>query len=934
MLKRVRCSVTLFLLLLSFVAVRRSFPQADINLPAASPYQPVDAASIDQVNLSNAGVQLNIPLVSFKQRGALSLDFTLRYTSPVFAVGQSCIPTKQCTYSRDITYSSVFISSNLDVQLSPVTYVIPNTSINTGYYWQLSTPDGSAHKLALVGSGVFRSLDSTGWIYNENTHVLTSRDGTNYVYFIADKPSDPSFQTPQFEEVLLSYIEDTNGNRISFQYSGQLNAYTFTGWTDTLGRQIPSPSFGYGENPYNYGAGGFSSSGASPDTSGCTGNIPSTGSFSWTVPGYKGAETYKFCITTVSITITTATTPNGSGTTEQQPYTYLESVVLPAVDGNDKAETWSFQYTPLPQDNYSFSGELTQVTLPEGGTLSYDWGGGNGKQFCQDLAPGSAGYPKIYPMGITSRTMNGGSGPAERWSYSPTNEQVDQTTKARSIVSAVSDSLGQRVVHTLTGLLNTCSYYETQTQYFGISGALVRTDSETYNQQQDMDAFPTSYPLAMAGVPHSKTETWANGAAKQSVFTYDSGFTAQSWNNQYSYTASASGLPYGQLLNETDSDYGSGSSGSILKTINTTYQSSIDPAALINNLLDRPSIIVTTDGATAQTQTVKYGYDESGLQTGNASATGWNSTPLSTKRGNQTSVNEYWDTAGAYVPTTKVYFDTGEVQSVTDPLTHTTSYQYSTAYDAAYLTTVINALNQSTQYTYDLSSGLLGSVTDANNVATTYGYDPAWRLQSVTRPGGDHNLAMSIGYSYPDANTIQKTTSLSSQAGLETDITVYDGLGRVAQAHHVDPEGDTYVDTTYDALGRKGTVSTPYRSKADPSFYGLTTYSYDVLNRPTQIQNPDNSASTFQYAGGTTLSTTESNSTSQNHQLQKLSRVDGLGRLINACEVTSTPPPVGTESPASCGLEIPGNRLSDYLYPVAAGNDPGDTGGTDPIFSI
>ena len=68
-----------------------------------------------------------------------------------------------------------------------------------------------------------------------------------------------------------------------------------------------------------------------------------------------------------------------------------------------------------------------------------------------------------------------------------------------------------------------------------------------------------------------------------------------------------------------------------------------------------------------------------------------------------------------------------------------------------------------------------------------------------------------------------------------------DGLGRDTTTRlDSDPQGTTYTDVTYDALGRKATVSNPYRTTGDPT-YGITSYQYDALGRVTLVIPPDGS---------------------------------------------------------------------------------------------
>ena len=130
------------------------------------------------------------------------------------------------------------------------------------------------------------------------------------------------------------------------------------------------------------------------------------------------------------------------------------------------------------------------------------------------------------------------------------------------------------------------------------------------------------------------------------------------------------------------------------------------------------------------------------------------------------------------------------------------------------------------------------------------------------------------------AVTTSKVTSAISVTATE----VLDGLGRQTQ-HQLDsdPSGMDYTDTTYDAVGRKATVSNPYRSVSDPT-YGLTTYNYDALNRITKVIPPDGTSTsnnvTTQFCGGTTLATDQAGHWHR-------STTDALGRLIEADEPNS-----------------------------------------------
>src|SRR5207244_11318529 len=87
-------------------------------------------------------------------------------------------------------------------------------------------------------------------------------------------------------------------------------------------------------------------------------------------------------------------------------------------------------------------------------------------------------------------------------------------------------------------------------------------------------------------------------------------------------------------------------------------------------------------------------------------------------------------------------------------------------------------------------------------------------------------------------NTVVTTSKITASTN-KTVTTVLDGLGRISQTQlNSDPQGIDYTDITYDALGRKSTVSNPYRSTSDPT-YGLTTTIYDALGRVCVVVPPD-----------------------------------------------------------------------------------------------
>src|SRR5574338_167471 len=170
----------------------------------------------------------------------------------------------------------------------------------------------------------------------------------------------------------------------------------------------------------------------------------------------------------------------------------------------------------------------------------------------------------------------------------------------------------------------------------------------------------------------------------------------------------------------------------------------------------------------------------------------------------------------------------GQVTSVTDPLQHTTTFEYAGGdlvkmtdplgrvtqrfVDAAgRLLSHTDPAGQTTRFTYDKLNHVV-QVTDALGGSTTYGYDPAGRLATITDA---LNHATTYGYDAFD-RLASRTDPLS-----ETDTFTYDVNGN-----------------PYQRTDRKGQV---------------TTRTYDTLNRLHQITYADTSTITYTYDSGNRL---------------------------------------------------------------------------------
>ena len=208
-----------------------------------------------------------------------------------------------------------------------------------------------------------------------------------------------------------------------------------------------------------------------------------------------------------------------------------------------------------------------------------------------------------------------------------------------------------------------------------------------------------------------------------------------------------------------------------------------------------------------------------------------------------------------------------QLQTITDPLGHITSFTYD---GDARLSQWTDALGHSTSFAYD-EEGRLKSVTDALNHTTSYEYAGA-DLVAVTNALGQR----STRFADATGRTVSLTDPLGNQTSYSYDnndnvLTMTDPLGhKVTLAYDPDDNllsvtspnsGTTRYD--YDFLGQRTTRTDPLGRADIHVFDGvgkelrhtdrkgqITTGSYDVLDRLRQITFNDASTLTLTWDAG------------------------------------------------------------------------------------
>ena len=511
--------------------------------------------------------------------------------------------------------------------------------------YTLNTPDGATHKLQGVAGTedstgeptVFDSIDLTGYhlqlsVPDDNgvmsQFTLTDRHGDvfqgtfpayargcdrikgdepsggSYAAMIDDAPLGDS-SCP--ETVYPGLMTDSNGNQISLSSVSGFVSNTLTyldpiPGIDTMGRTIPSiPSQG-------------------PDPGPCSGTraIIGTHVINYMAPDGTVRQA-KLCSAEIQIQ-TAFNATLSDGTVVPEAATGVNNLHLYAVvsivlaDGSH----WTFDY-----DNY---GELSSVTLPTGGSISYTW---------TTISIHQCGTSTPVSRAVSIRTLTDNNGNSDTWTY---HWGVGSTT---AITNVVTDPAGNDTVHAFASQGVACNLFETATtEYQGSQGAGQRL--------QETDTQFSSTPGSFANVfaTDITTTVYPSGKVKKVHRDPD--------------PAPGGGLPvFGNVTRELEYDWGQGAPGPLLRETDTVYQWQKTDASgnrpyLTAHLLDLPaSKVVISPSAAANIKSscpvgvtttascmgeTDYTYDEPAyLTTPSPAVTVQHGTPPNGVRGNLTT---------------------------------------------------------------------------------------------------------------------------------------------------------------------------------------------------------------------------------------------------------------------------------------------------------
>jgi RHS repeat-associated protein len=792
----------------------------------------------EAINLSNLNIHLNIPIISKPGRGG-GFSYALAYDGSIYSpttasgsqtwtpvvnwgwAGQTQISTGYVFYTR--------ITGDCGSGKGRVPY---NIYTFKKYYDQY----GTIHTFNIVVNDSVQNCTTPVGLFGGST---TLTDGSGYTISVDASPSATvastvatQFKPPVGTSVGVGSSTDRNGNQINTDGAGK--------FFDTLNSSAPVLTVS------------GSGTSTSPLVFTYTPSNPSSSSCAST--STAGVACYAVSYTNYTV----ATNFGISGISE-----YRSAAAVPLVTSITlpNGSQYAITYEPTPGTCSPYTGttcvtaRIASITLPTGGILSYVYNNNGGTFSACTVgsngiySDGSASCLKrTTPDGIWSYIQYKGTGAASATLVTPPTLPYD-TSANQSIVQFQGIYETQRNVYQGSApAFSALPIIEGTLQTAGI----LREVQTCYN------ASVSPCPTTAVTLP----------ITQRSVVTVLSGGGNLQSKHADFYNAS------GMKTESDEYDFGTGAPGALLKKTLITF------ASLGNNLNAFRQTVKVQDGTGA----VKYRQDTTYDQYGSGMAcvttapqhdnTGHGCS--FTSRGNTTSITTYQDpvTPSGGISKSFTYDSLGNMLTAQVSCCELKTAAFSSTTGYAYPDSIVQGGSSpqlTTNYTYDLNTGLQLTSTDPNNLSTVFGYDNMGRPLTVT-PGSNPATT----YTYTDSGTrsvqicspIQGTNKACQKS-------LVDGLGRTATIQLLDGSGTLYSasDTQYDPLGRAYRSSNPYTSSASL----WTKTNFDGLGRPLKSTFQDGSFSTVSYVDNTVL-------TSDPAGKQRKQVGDALGRLTSVYE--------------------------------------------------
>ncbi|MBZ5533771.1 MAG: hypothetical protein LAO20_20265, partial [Acidobacteriia bacterium] len=889
------------------------------------PFGSYEGSHLDTVNVMNGNLMFHAPLIpGAPGRGALTFSYSLYGSSKDWQAVCGPLPGGAigCKWQKGGTGVSIHITPSLSVHRTINKQYMSGQGTTTfaAYGYTVIDADGASHPVHgaagtedvygeatqfdtadLSGYHLALSVPDGDYPNIRDQFTVTDRSGTVYQGSFGPTTgcghpsltglSAPGNHPPLFDDTLAgdqycsqvafaSLVTDSNGNQVSIRGPMNLNPTV-----DTLGR-----------NPLFTGT-------STTDYTGCASAHTITSATLYFYQDPNGVtRQIKLCNALIHLqTAFNQPNPYNTSITVQeasQDSFPVVSVVL--ADGSH----WTFDY-----DSY---GELSSVVLPTGGSISYAW-------TTVDFNACDPQNNTQRSRAVASRTLNDGQGRSSTWFYSWGAPSGGQQT------NVVTDPLGNDTKHIFSeissvalpaGLTPVCRFYETATvQYQGAQSA------NQPMQRSDTTYVATNAVLDNGGPGSTSAPGLTNVFATEVLTTLYTNRTATKVKKVHKDPdpGLGAGLPiFGNTVKELVYDWKDPNPNVpwvLLRETDTVYQWQKNSNYLTANMVDLPASTVVIDpvaanntksgcpiNATGGTASCiaqsEYLYDEAAYFTSPSPLiTTQHVAPPAAVRGNPTTVS-HWLNASSLVSSHTNWYDTGEPYQKIDPLGHTTTLSYDSAYVGAYVTQTCSPTTNAGTVThcviaaYDFNTGVLTSFTDQNGQTSNYEYDRMFRITSAQAPvdaaNGGLRATTSLSYSTTSLPWSVTRTRTITSALTDSATSMFDGLGRGNKGQHPMPGGTATVDTVYDPAGRVASVTNPYFNTSDAT-YGVTQNIYDALDRPVLVQKQDGSFATVTYQDNCTLAEDEAGKA-------RRTCADALGRLYEVEEPGDSSAPAATDT--------------------------------------
>ena len=454
------------------------------------------------------------------------------------------------------------------------------------------------------------------------------------------------------------------------------------------------------------------------------------------------------------------------------------------------------------------SGNLTQVTSPNGRWIQFTYDSGNRITQAKDIIGRTVNYS--YDAGGRLTRVTDANGGVWNYAYDAFNEMTSiQDPKGVFYLANQYDSAGRVVRQTQADNTNFLFSYTTDP----ITGAITQTDVTSPNGVVTRTAFNaagySTSQIAALGRPEQQTTTFGRDTNTNLLTSITDPLSRQT---AYAYDSLANMISITRLA---------GTPNAVATTF--TYEPTYNQLASITDPLNH---------------TTSFTYTPAGALSAITDQLGHQIAFVPNTQGLPVSVT---DPAGN---TAQFVYDGADLISITDPVGNTTARFIDSA---GRLLALTDAAGRVTRYSYNGFNQVV-QMTDALQGVTVYGYDLNGNVASVldTRGGlslftyNNRDLLISRldpmlrqeSFAYDLAGNLVSATDRNGQVATYG----YDGLNRpvfVGFATQVNGGNTTYASTisyTYDSVDRM--------TQAVDSLNGVTTRSYDNLDRLASETTP------------------------------------------------------------------------------------------------